>query len=379
MAIKICLVSNTAWSFVRFRLDLIKSLVDQQYDVLLLAPKDESVDELKVLGVRFVPLEKMARKGMNPIADVLLYREFVRIYAQEKPDLVIQYTIKPNVYSTLAAKRNNIPVIAVVTGLGYAFINKGIVTAVAKKLYRFALRRADKVWFLNDDDYSFFINKNLVDENKASKIPGEGINCSETYNPALFATDNHRHHGVKFLFIGRLLYDKGIREYVEAAGQIKKEYADVTFEILGYLNVDNPAAVQSAQLEKWVKAGWVNYLGAVDDVRPIIAAVDCVVLPSYREGMSTTLQESASMAKPLIASDIAGCRELVDEGKNGYLCEVKNVDSLAACMRKVIQLSPEERRVMGQTGRRKMINSFSIDKALHVYRTAISEILNTKN
>ena len=379
MSSKICLVSNTAWSFVRFRTDVIRSLVKANHDVLLLAPEDEFVEQLASLGVRVILLKSLSRKGLNPVKDMMLYWEFRRIYSKEKPDLIIQYTIKPNIYSTLAARYYKIPTIAVVTGLGYAFINRGVVTLVARKLYRLAFHSANRVWFLNQDDFDFFVTRRLVDRQKAMRIPGEGINCMDTFNPQLVIVDDKVSSAFRFLFIGRLLYDKGITEYVAAGRRIKEMYPNATFSIVGYLNVDNPTAVQESELNTWVREGWVTYLGAVTDVRPIIATCDCVVLPSYREGMSTTLQESAAMGKPLIASDISGCKELIDEGRSGLLCRVKDVGSLVSCMERMITLTPTERQSMGQNGRGKMIAEFSIDRVVSIYRETIAEILRFKD
>ncbi|MEC3879548.1 glycosyltransferase family 4 protein [Parapedobacter sp. 10938] len=374
MSNKICLVSNTSWSFLRFRTDVIRSLVTAGHEVLLLAPPDEHTEQLAGLGARVILLKSLSRKGLNPIKDLMLYREFMHIYQEERPDLVFQYTIKPNIYSTLAARRYRIPTIAVITGLGYAFISKGLVTFMAKQLYRLALQRAKSVWFLNNDDFQFFVTRSLVDRNKAQQIPGEGINCYDTFNPELIADADRSVSTVKFLFIGRLLYDKGVAEYVAAARRIKKAYPNAVFWIMGYLNVDNPTAVQQAQLDEWVSEGTITYLGALDDVRPTIAACDCVVLPSYREGMSTTLQESAAMGKPLIASNIAGCKELVDEGVNGFLCQVANVDSLVSCMERIRSMSPTERQLMGLNGREKMVKEYSVDRVIKIYHETIADV-----
>lgn len=364
---------------MRFRTDVIISLVKANHEVLLLAPEDEFAGQLASLGARVILLKSLSRKGLNPVKDVMLYWEFRRIYATEKPDVIIQYTIKPNIYSTLAARHYKIPTIAVVTGLGYAFINKGFVTFVARKLYRSAFRKATRVWFLNHDDFDFFITHRLVDRQKALIIPGEGINCLDTFNPELVTVDSDGSSAFKFLFIGRLLYDKGIAEYVAAGRQIKKKYPNVTFSIVGYLNVDNPTAVQESELDTWVQEGWVSYLGAVTDVRPVIASCDCIVLPSYREGMSTTLQESAAMSKPLIASNITGCKELIDDGRSGFLCHVKDVDSLVSCMERMINLTPTERRSMGQNGRDKMIAEYSIARVISIYSETIAEISGFKD
>ncbi len=347
---KICLVSNTAWSFTRFRLDLLRALVNRGYDVLLLAPEDEYVGQLRAVGVRFRGLTKLWGKGMNPMQDLLLYRELKQIYRHERPRVVIHYTIKPNIYGTLAAHALNIPVISVITGLGYTFIAGGLIAKIATRLYKFALKRADRVWFLNRDDLTFFTQHRLVAVGKTKCIPGEGVNVTDMFNPELIKQKKDDKTGFTFLFIGRLLYDKGIREFVAAAREIRQRYTGVSFQILGYLNVDNPAAVSEDELAFWLRDGIVSYLGSATDVRPYIAIADCVVLPSYREGMSTTLQESAAMAKPLIASDIGGCKELVENGITGFLCKVKDVRSIIECMERLLNLAPHQRDEMaGQT------------------------------
>jgi len=364
---KICLVSNTAWSFTRFRLDVLRALVNRGYDVLLLAPEDEHVDQLRAVGVRFRGVTKLSGKGMNPLQDLLLYRELRRIYRHERPRVVIHYTIKPNIYGTLAAHALDIPVISVITGLGYTFIAGGLIAKIAAKLYQIALKRADRVWFLNRDDLAFFIRYRLVAVEKTKCIPGEGVNVTDMFNPELVKQKADDSAGFTFLFIGRLLYDKGIREFVAAARQIRQRYTGVNFQILGYLNVDNPAAVSETELASWLRDGAVTYLGSVTDVRPHIAIADCVVLPSYREGMSTTLQESAAMAKPLIASNIAGCKELVDDGITGFLCQVKDVRSVVQCMERLLKLTPQQRDEMGIQGRRKMVREFSVDRIIDRY------------
>ena len=221
--------------------------------------------------------------------------------------------------------------------------------------------------------FFFFVTRKLVDPCKARQIPGEGINCHDTFNPQLITPLPTDDSTVTFLFIGRLLYDKGLAEYVAAARRIKERYPRAEFWIMGYLNVDNPTAVKQEHLDQWVREGVVTYLGALDDVRPTIAACDCVVLPSYREGMSTTLQESAAMAKPLIASDITGCRELVEEGVSGFLCKVGDVEGLVSCMERMVNLRSAERQEMGRKGREKMIREYSVDRVLAIYHKAVME------
>ncbi len=373
---KICLVSNTAWSFTRFRINLLQALVQSGHEVMVLAPRDQYVSQLEELGVEFVPLLKLSNQGSNPYRDVQLLQEFKRIYRQRKPHLVIQYTVKPNIYSTLAASACGIPVIAVVTGLGYAFINKGLVTRIVRHLYRHAFRKASQVWFLNEDDRQLFVKGKLVDSSKTRRIPGEGIDCQYVFNPEhIQVTPRSDPNETRFLFVGRLLHDKGIREFVAAARRVRQSYPHARFQILGYLNVANPAAVSKEELDSWIGEEVVDYLGDTMDVRPWIMQADCVVLPSYREGMSTTLQESASLGKPIIASDIAGCRELVDDGVSGYLCAVKDVDGLVTRLVQFLSLTTDQREHMGKRGRQKMMAEFSVDRIIAVYTAEISRLI----
>ncbi|MCK7558105.1 glycosyltransferase family 4 protein [Chitinophaga sedimenti] len=353
---KVLLVSNTSWSFYKFRKGLLGELVKKGHEVVVVANSDQFVKELKDIGVKFIALQYMQGRGVGPVNELKLIRELITLYRSERPDIIFQYTIKPNIYGSLAARVVKIPVIAVITGLGFTFINKGIVPSVARMLYKVALRKVKSVWFLNDDDREIFVSKKLVKAKQAFVLPGEGINCDyfapiEQVNPEQF--------GVRFVLPARMLYDKGIKEYVEAARIVLKEYPAVQFALLGAANIDNPTAIPFAQIEEWEKEGVIKYLGSVDDVRKILQEYSCVVLPSYREGMSMVLMESASMALPLIVSDIPGCRELVDDKHSGLLCQARNSEDLAVKMMWMIGLSDKERKQMGENGRQKMLAQYS--------------------
>lgn len=374
-------MSNTSWSFTRFRVNVLRALVAEGFDVLVLAPADAYSEQISGYGARFIPLQQLSNQGMNPCQDLRLYQEFIALYERERPDIIFQYTIKPNIYSTLAAKRTGIPVVAIITGLGYAFINPGFVSRLVRRMYRFALRSASQVWFLNADDKSLFLAERLVDSEKVQQIPGEGVDCYQVFNPDAWAPEDNptnQKAQTHFLFIARLLYDKGIREYVDAARIIRLTYPNVMFQILGYLNVENPAAVKREELDSWIAEGLVDYLGDTADVRPFIMAADCIVLPSYREGMSMTLQESAAMAKPIIASNITGCKELIDDGKTGFLCEVRNSASLAQSIERFLKLNNAGRVEMGEAGRQKMLAEFAVDKVIAYYSNAIATLLKIK-
>lgn len=372
----IVLVSNTSWSFVKFRLKLLLELGKAGYKVYVLAPQDEESKIFVEQGLTYVPLKKLHQKSKNPIHDYRFFVEIKQLYKKIKPDLVIHYTIKPNIYGTIAATGLGLPCISVVTGLGYTYIKGGILARITDVLYRKAFKKVNQVWFLNRDDRAVFTEeRNIVPISKTELINGEGIDARVAFDPKGYAQFAHQHGGVRFVFIGRLLHDKGIREYVAAAQIVKMRHPNVEFNILGYLNVGNPSAVDKATMDKWERSGVVNYMGAVSDVRPVLMQHDCVVLPSYREGMSTTLMEAAAMGLPLIASDIPGCRELVEAGRSGFLCKPKSTESLVTCMAAFVEMPADDRIVMGKRGREKMLQEFDMDTIIGYYLGAIPRIL----
>ncbi|MGN6669540.1 MAG: glycosyltransferase family 4 protein, partial [Trinickia sp.] len=275
---------------------------------------------------------------------------------------VFHYTIKANIYGSVAAWLARVPSIAVTTGLGYVFIQKSRAASVAKALYRFAFRFPREVWFLNRDDHSAFLNERLLARpERAKQLHGEGVDLEHFGLTPL----PHEAH-VTFVLIGRLLWDKGVGEYVEAARIVRKQYPHTRFQLLGPVGVDNPSAITQADVDGWQREGVVDYLGEAHDVRPFIAKADCVVLPSYREGVPRTLMEASAMGRPIVATDVPGCREVVDDGVTGLLCEVKNARSLADKITRIVQMDEGARRDMGLRGREKVMAEF--DEALVIER-----------
>lgn len=378
---KIILLSNTSWSFTRFRMSLVYMLLSEGYEVLLLAPEDADTPKLEASGARYLPIKHLRAKGLNPLHDLAFIRELRRIYRAERPDVIIQYTIKPNIYSSWVAQAMGIPYLAVVTGLGYTFIKGGWITTITSYLYKRAFKAARNVWFLNGDDHELFVSRGIVDSRKTLVLPGEGIDATVRFNPDSVKMDREypvRDSKIRFIFVGRLLFDKGIREYVSAARILHEKYQGLEFNVLGYLNVNNPSAVSEKQLRDWVDSGLIHYLGSSDDVRPVLLNQDCLVLPSYREGMSTTLMEAGALARPLIASNVAGCREIIDDGINGFLCEGRNHVDLAEKMERFIRLPKADREKMGFVGREKILAEFSEERVLRVYRDQLHRILKTE-
>jgi glycosyltransferase involved in cell wall biosynthesis len=364
---KILLVANTSWSMVKFRVGLMKRLVEEGYDVTVLAPKDDYSEEIKILGCHYVDLE-MDNKGSSIFNDFKMMRKLYHIYKKLAPDLIFHYTIKPNIYGTLAAKKAGIKSIAVITGLGYTFIHDNLTAKIAKKLYKKSLKHAQQVWFINVEDKNKFLLAQLLDENKMYLLPSEGID-TDKFAPLKADKVDDKFH---FILIARLLWDKGIGEYVEVAKRFKEKYPHVVFDLVGVIDAQNPKAISAHEIEAWSKEGWVDYKGYTSDVRGFIAQSDCVVLPSYREGVSMILMESAAMQKPIIASNVPGCRDLVNHNMSGYLCRVKSVDDLELKMERMIHLSVEQRDEMGREGRKFMLEEFNeslvIDKYLHAIK-----------
>jgi glycosyltransferase involved in cell wall biosynthesis len=351
---------------------LAKSIGENDYEVVLVAPYDEYSDRLSK-EFEFHDIY-MNNQGTNPKEDAITIIEFYKLYKKIRPDAVLHFTIKPNIYGTFACGLLGIKTINNVAGLGTLFIKQNFITKIAKWLYKLSQKKADKIFFQNGDDLREFVIDKLVNEDKCDVLPGSGVD-TRRFLP-MKRTNNNK---IVFLLIARMLWDKGVGEYVEAAKIIKKKYDNVEFQLLGFLDVENKSAISREQMDIWVEEGCVNYLGTTDDVRNYIAKSDCIVLPSfYREGTPRTLLESASMAKPIITTDNVGCRDVVDDGINGYICKPRNSGDLAVKIEKFIALSKDKVSDMGKNGRDKMLKEFDecivIDKYLH----NINKVLNKK-
>ncbi len=363
------LCANTAWSLYNFRQGLITTLLKNGFVISILAPKDECSDKLEAMGCQVFDLQ-MSAKGINPLADLALITRIALFYRRLKPDFIIHYTIKPNIYGSLAARLAGIPSLAVTTGLGYTFLNNNLVAKIARQLYKLAFRFPKEVWFLNADDQHAFLSHNLVDKNKAVILRSEGINTAHfSFLPKSLNDGQFR-----FLLIARMLWDKGIGEYVEAARKIRSRYPNAIFQLLGATGVPNPSVIGREQIAEWETAGDVEYLGTTDDVRLIIAQADCVVLPSYREGVPRTLMEAAAMGKPLITTDTAGCRDVVHHEQTGLLCPIKDSHALANSMELMLNMSDEKREAMGAAGRSFMIENFEESKVIAQYFNTLKKI-----
>lgn len=366
----IALTANAAWNIWNFRRALVSALMADGHAVTVLAPPDDSVGDLEALGCRFLPL-RMNVRGLNPLEELAFQRRFRHTLEAEKPDAVLSFTIKNNVFGALAARAAGIPFVPNVTGLGTAFLSDAILRHIAETLYRRAFRPLPAVFFENVDDRDLFQRRGLVRAEQAHVLPGTGIDLAHfaaADMPAMTAPPI-------FLMIARLLRDKGVVEFVEAARQLKRTMPEARFQLLGAADSENRTAIDAATVDAWVAEGVVEYLGTAPDVRPHIAAATCVVLPSYREGAPRTLIEAAAMARPAIATDVPGCRAVVEDGVSGLLCRVRDTESLAATMRRFLALSHAERARMGAAGRTRMEREFDEAIVLGAYRDAIDMVV----
>ena len=361
---------NAAWNIWNFRRPVVASLLGAGHEVTLLAPADEWVGPLETMGCRFVALE-MDQKGIDPLRDLALIRRLRTAFRQIRPDVILSYTIKNNIYGAFAAHSANIPFIPNVSGLGTAFLSGGALQMIAEQLYRRAFASHPIVLFQNDEDRDLFVSRRLVCSTQARLLPGSGIDLDQ-FAAAEYPGDQA---SPTFLMIARLLRDKGVQEFVEAAALVRQRYPDARFQLMGAVDAENRTAIGRPQVDEWIRTHGIEYLGTCEDVRPHIARAHCVVLPSYREGAPRTLIEAAAMARPLIATDVPGCRSVVEHGVTGFLCEARSAESLAhACMH-FLDLPRERRLALGQAGREKMQREFDQALVIRAYSDAIRQVV----
>ena len=370
---RILMTVNAAWNIWNFRRPLVEALVNEGHRITVLAPPDDAVPELERLGCSILPLD-MSVRGLNPLRDLKLQSRFGQVFREELPDAVFSYTIKNNIFGARAAKSTAIPFIPNVTGLGTAFLSGKLLQTVTEQLYRRSFATLPVVFFQNEDDCDLFLERRLVTAQQARLLPGSGIDLQH-FSPAAMPMPAE---SPVFLMIARLLRDKGVLEFVEAARIVKALHPNARFQLLGALGSKNRSAIGRETLNAWVAEGVVEYLGTTNDVRPAIAAASCVVLPSYREGAPRTLIEGAAMARPVIATDVPGCRAVVDRDVSGFLCDAKSTESLANALKRFLAMTPEVQCAMGGAGRDKMEREFDQGLIVNAYREALDLVIGLR-
>ena len=348
---KILILANNSGGLYDFRHELIKKL-GQKYIIVASTPFDTQVDKLLSSGCRLIRTEFDSR-SINPFNDIKLLFTYLKILRNVNPAFVITYTIKPNIYGSLACRILKIPYAVNITGLGSAF--EGKVKSVVTRIYRIALKKARAVLFENSENRALFVNEKIIKADKACLMHGAGVNL-ETFTPIPYPEDDSV---FRFLFIGRIMAEKGMSELLAAMRRLRSEGVDCTLEVLGRYCEDYKEKIEDA-----VKEGWLHFHGYQIDVRPYIKESHCFVLPSWHEGMANTNLECAACGRPVITSNIAGCREAVIDGVSGFLCEVKNEESLYMKMKKMTALDTADREKMGLAGCEHMKNVFDKRKVV---------------
>ena len=382
---RIAVFANTSWYLYNFRLNLMQAFIAAGHEVVAVGPPDDYVNKLITAGIRHraIPL---AGASVNPLRELHTVWALHRIFRNDDIDVMLSYTPKGNIYGAMAAAMNGLPTVPNVSGLGRVFIRRSPLTWLVKQLYRFTFARAARVFFQNREDLELFVRIGLVSAGKSERLPGSGVDLARfapvqqaAHNPVLLPQVKEGwlagSERLVFLLVARLLWDKGVGEYVEAARKVRQKYPAAEFRLLGFLDVQNPSAIPRAQVEAWVEEGVVNYLGSTDDVLPFLHDADCVVLPSYyREGCPRTLLEAAALAKPIITTDAPGCRDTVDDGVTGFLCRLRDADDLANKMLRMIEMGRDDFEAMGQRGREKMKREFDERIVINRYLDVVGEI-----
>ena len=344
---KILIITNHSYMLYRFRLELIQELM-KTHEVVLSMPFVGHEDDFKALGIRCIETN-VDRRGINPKTDLKLFSAYRKLLKDEQPDLVITYSIKPNIYGGIACRMAGIPYCANVQGLGTAFQRKGLAQFVTV-LYKLALSKAKTVFFENEANAAEFRKRKIISADKETILPGAGINL-DAY-PYMPYPENDAIH---FLYLGRIMKEKGMDELFAAMRQLHEKYSSkVILDLVGFYDDD----YYKEQVDRLVADGIAIFHGFQTDPLPYYAAADCVVLPSYHEGMSNVLLEAAAVGRPIITSDIPGCREAVDNEKTGFLCKVKDADSLYEQLCRMADASFTERQAMGQAAHEKMVQEF---------------------
>jgi len=360
---KIAFVGNTSFSLYKFRLGVMRSFISKGYEVIAIAPEDEYSTLFQDENIKFISID-IESKGKSILKDIKLIHQLTDIYKKNRIDFIFHYTIKPNIYGSIACRILNIPSVAITTGLGFSFNKTNIFNSFIKILYKFSLKNALQVWFLNSNDKATFIENKIIRPEKAFILHSEGID-SNYYFPQ---EKTQKTNKFTFLLLSRLIKEKGIEEYVKAAEILKRKGINAECQLLGKQEKESSKSISIEAVTAWHNEGIINYLGEYIDIRNYIANCDCVVLPSYyMEGVPRCLMEAMSMQRPIITTDNVGCRELIIDNLNGLMCQPKNVEDLANKMESLCTEKINECELMGINGRKRILDYFDEAKIIEQY------------
>lgn len=362
---KVLFLANHDVGIYNFRRELVEQLLREGHEVIISSPYGERIDNLKAMGCEYREIQ-FSRHGTNPIRELMLITAYRKLLREVQPDIVFSYTIKPNIYGAIACSSMKIPCVANITGLGTAVENQGILQRVTVLLYKYAFRNVKKVFFQNTDNMQFFIDRKIV-FNNCDLLPGSGVNL-QRFAPIEYPESPK----IEFAFISRIMKEKGVDQYIEAAEYITEKYPDTVFHLCGFCE-----QAYEERLRDLSEKGVIVYHGMVNDIRPVLERIHCVIHPTYYpEGMSNVLLESCASARPIITTNRPGCGEIVDDGTNGYICEAQNSKNLIEKIEKFLALSHNERCGMGLAGRRKVEGAFDRNIVVQKYIKELEEVVS---
>lgn len=361
---KVLIIANSSEGLIQFRKELLIALREKKHDVFVSVPRNELFEEIEPLECTVIETE-MSRRGTNPIKDIRLLCKYYTICKKVRPDIVFTYTIKPNIYGGIVCQWLRLPYIVNITGLGTAVENEGFLHQLTLAMYRIGIKKAQKIFFQNQSNLAFMIGKKVVSQNY-EVLPGSGVNlqyhCYEEY-PS-------EDEGIRFLFVGRIMKDKGIEEYLYCAKRIREMHPECLFDILGGYDEDAYRPI----IEQGESKGNVKAFGNQKDVHSFMASHHVMIQPSYHEGLSNVLLEAAACGRPVLATNVPGCKETFDEGVSGFGFEPRSGDALVAAVEKILSLSRDEREQMGKCGRRKVEQEFSRQIVVDRYLAEIERL-----
>lgn len=365
--------SNSSWYLFNFKIGTLQNLIKQNFKVICICPEDEYSFKLKAIGCDHEDID-ISSKSKNPFKDLKILLKYFFIYKRLKPNICFHFTVKPNIYGTLAAAMLNIKIVNNITGLGTTFIHKDFVSHIVRFLYLISQPFAFKVLCQNNDDFELILKLGIAKKDQLKLVPGSGVNIKK-FSP--FERIKLNDHIYTFMYIGRMLADKGLRELISAMQKINKNKIICKLDLYGPDDSDNISAISLDELKHWNIVPGVSYHGITDNPHLALQKADCVILPSYREGMPRSLLEAGAMGLPSIATNVPGCRHIIQHNVNGILCEPKSIQSLEQAMLLMINIPDKDQKIMGQRARDIVSRDFSeqklIDLTLNIIKNAYNE------
>lgn len=353
---KVLFLVNHDVVIYNFRLELVEKLLMEGHQVVISSPYGERIDALKSLGCEYYE-QPISRHGINPFKELFLIRSYKKLIKKVSPDIVFTYTIKPNIYGAIACRKMGVPCVANITGLGTAVENSGLMQKITVLLYKYAFSKIKRVFFQNEENQQFFVDQKIA-LGKHGLLPGSGVNL-ERFSPLPYPRDDM----IEFAFVSRIMKEKGIDQYLEAATHIRKKYPHTVFHVCGFCE-----QAYEEKLKQLDHEGVIVYHGMVRDVKSVFAHVQCIVHPTYYpEGLSNVLLESLACARPIITTNRSGCREIVDDGVNGFIVKQKDSSDLIEKIEKFLLLTWDTKRHMGEAGRAKVEREFDRNIVIDCY------------